>query len=183
MTRPKTITKPAKRGRPPKDSEPRSVRRELRMTEHDDRVRAEFAWASETTNDTVLRFFRAGYKRHASKIYRAAITSGDIAPAEKCAQCGTKAKTQGHHADYSRPLDVAWLCAKCHHAGTTAREGDRAPSRGRPPKGATPRSVRREIRMEPADAAALDALRLPGETRNDADLRVLRLALTRPREE
>jgi|GEM_PF-2231218 site-specific DNA-cytosine methylase len=49
--------------------------------------------------------------------------------------------------------------------------------RGRPPKGATARSVRREIRMEPADAAALDALRQPGESRNDADLRVLRAGL------
>lgn len=31
-----------------------------------------------------------------------------------CEICGT-AKTDGHHEDYSKPLDVRWLCRK-HHA-------------------------------------------------------------------
>lgn len=30
-----------------------------------------------------------------------------------CFVCGA-AKTEGHHADYSRPLDVVWLCKKHH---------------------------------------------------------------------
>lgn len=33
-----------------------------------------------------------------------------------CFVCG-EIKTQGHHADYSRPLDVVWLCKK-HHVET-----------------------------------------------------------------
>lgn len=33
-----------------------------------------------------------------------------------CFVCGA-AKTEGHHADYSRPLDVIWLCKK-HHVET-----------------------------------------------------------------
>lgn len=33
-------------------------------------------------------------------------------PCERCAS----AKTQAHHDDYSRPLDIRWLCAKCHRA-------------------------------------------------------------------
>lgn len=32
-----------------------------------------------------------------------------------CAICGTQKNVQGHHKDYSRPLDVVWLCAQCHH--------------------------------------------------------------------
>lgn len=30
-----------------------------------------------------------------------------------CAQCG-KTPTDGHHHDYSKPLDVTWLCRSCH---------------------------------------------------------------------
>ena len=32
-----------------------------------------------------------------------------------CEICGTTAHVHGHHKDYSRPLDVTWLCARCHH--------------------------------------------------------------------
>ena len=31
-----------------------------------------------------------------------------------CGVCGANKKIQGHHADYSRPLDVEWLCFRCH---------------------------------------------------------------------
>lgn len=30
-----------------------------------------------------------------------------------CLECGSK-KSQMHHEDYSRPLDVMWLCRPCH---------------------------------------------------------------------
>lgn len=34
---------------------------------------------------------------------------------EPCAICGTEKHVHGHHRDYSRPLDVIWMCARCHH--------------------------------------------------------------------
>lgn len=49
-----------------------------------------------------------------------AIRDGKIkrGPCEKCGT--TERKTFGIHADYSKPLDVVWRCALCHHRGRFA---------------------------------------------------------------
>lgn len=33
---------------------------------------------------------------------------------QPCEECGTTEQVQAHHEDYSKPLDVRWLC-KTHH--------------------------------------------------------------------
>jgi len=46
-----------------------------------------------------------------------AITRGKIKKPLRCDVCGFKGaarQIQGHHGDYSKPLDVMWLCARCH---------------------------------------------------------------------
>jgi hypothetical protein len=32
-----------------------------------------------------------------------------------CALCGATEHVHGHHKNYAEPLNVIWLCAKCHH--------------------------------------------------------------------
>lgn len=34
---------------------------------------------------------------------------------EPCKTCGSTAYVHAHHQDYSKPLDVTWLCAAHHH--------------------------------------------------------------------
>lgn len=43
-----------------------------------------------------------------------AIRNGSLARGSECYFCGTENRLQAHHHDYSRPLDVFWLCAACH---------------------------------------------------------------------
>lgn len=52
----------------------------------------------------------AGYK--AQNAANNAIRDGRLKK-EPCAICGGS-KVRGFHRDYSKPLDVVWLCAKCH---------------------------------------------------------------------
>lgn len=47
-----------------------------------------------------------------------AIREGRLIPAP-CVRCGAS-KTHAHHEDYSRPMDVVWLCV--HHHGERHRE-------------------------------------------------------------
>lgn len=50
-------------------------------------------------------------KNHARRYLGRAISNGKI-QRQPCA-CGNP-RSHGHHEDYSKPLDVIWLCASCH---------------------------------------------------------------------
>jgi hypothetical protein len=43
-----------------------------------------------------------------------AVKVGKLKRASRCAHCGKKSPTEGHHPDYSKPLEVIWLCRACH---------------------------------------------------------------------
>jgi hypothetical protein len=70
--------------------------------------------------------YRASYpeKTIAKQELRWALDAGRITRPNVCEQCGiidpkrTDGRTliHGHHDDYSKPLDVRWLCCKCHNA-------------------------------------------------------------------
>lgn len=57
---------------------------------------------------------------------RTAIAKGMLCRPETCSQCGRidsraadgRTLIHAHHRDYCKPLDVEWLCSKCHRAVT-----------------------------------------------------------------
>jgi hypothetical protein len=54
-------------------------------------------------------------KQHAHNVAAYAVKTGRIQKAEICTCCGLKVnRLHKHHPDYSRPLDIVWLCSSCH---------------------------------------------------------------------
>ena len=54
-------------------------------------------------------------ERHAArdKVHKA-LKSGRLVE-NPCEKCGSAEKIHAHHDDYDKPLDVRWLCQKCHY--------------------------------------------------------------------
>ena len=52
------------------------------------------------------------------KQVRAAVIKGELTKPNSCENCNTlitdNNELHGHHSDYSKPLDVIWLCRECH---------------------------------------------------------------------
>ena len=67
------------------------------------------------------RHHRTGYKRHIpverERIYGAvkyAVKTGRLQKPDRCNMCGANGRLHGHHRDYSKPLEVMWMCTICH---------------------------------------------------------------------
>jgi len=43
-----------------------------------------------------------------------AIRDGKLIQASECSVCKSTEKIEGHHDDYTKPLEVRWLCESCH---------------------------------------------------------------------
>jgi len=62
---------------------------------------------------------KAYRKRNRQKIechnfVRLALRFGQLIQLDHCQRCKNKCVPQAHHQDYTKPLEVLWLCRKCH---------------------------------------------------------------------
>jgi hypothetical protein len=59
-------------------------------------------------------------KYRARYALRNAVRDGKLVK-QPCATCGSTERIHAHHHDYSKPLDVEWLCKDCHWARHNAQ--------------------------------------------------------------
>ena len=50
----------------------------------------------------------------AHKLVYASVRAGRIPRPYRCEGCGLDKRLHGHHDDYTKPLEVRWLCGSCH---------------------------------------------------------------------
>lgn len=61
-------------------------------------------------------------KMHAHAVLQWAVFKGRVVKPESCESCSRSGDLEAHHADYTKPLDVEWLCLVCH--GETRHVGE-----------------------------------------------------------
>ncbi|MGC1177023.1 MAG: hypothetical protein WA843_03035 [Candidatus Saccharimonadales bacterium] len=64
----------------------------------------------------VERDRRHAEKKKAQHLLQTYVQRGKILKPSICSICNCESKRiEGHHADYSKPLEVIWVCSSCHH--------------------------------------------------------------------
>ena len=79
------------------------------------------AWKGGQTADRFKRYSTRAYKNNrsqvrAQKAAQKAVKNGRLIRPSSCSQCVRPCKPEAHHDDYSKPLEVRWLCRGCHVA-------------------------------------------------------------------
>jgi hypothetical protein len=73
---------------------------------------------SLSINRQYQRKYQVKYpERHSARmVARSAVRRGDLRVPDLCEACHQRRRLHGHHDDYSKALDVRWLCDPCHKA-------------------------------------------------------------------
>lgn len=52
------------------------------------------------------------------------VSAGNVTKPETCRMCDQNCFLEGHHVDYSQPLNVIWICKSCHVLADKTRRSD-----------------------------------------------------------
>lgn len=69
----------------------------------------------EVHNRGSAKYIKNNPEKYAAhcKVY-CALSTGELQKPKKCQVCNIKGYVEAHHEDYSKPLDIIWVCKKCH---------------------------------------------------------------------
>lgn len=69
----------------------------------------------ESANKAKKKFIDSNpIKRKAHSHVGNFLRDGKLVRPGKCENCGNECKPHAHHCDYTKPLEVMWLCKACH---------------------------------------------------------------------
>jgi hypothetical protein len=67
--------------------------------------------------DTLKRYRENNREKiNAQNVLRDHVKRGNIIKPSNCSICNSTQWIEAHHADYTKPLEVVWICKKCHVA-------------------------------------------------------------------
>jgi ribosomal protein S27AE len=98
----------------------RRARPDVRLAVQEYGLRPDVARRAQASSEAHRRAPENAAKYEAHKRVTAAIRSGRLKK-QPCERCGNS-RVHAHHDDYSRPLEVRWLCPACH--GLEHRKAD-----------------------------------------------------------
>jgi hypothetical protein len=80
---------------------------------------AESGQRGEASDEAKRRSGKAWKERNADKMrahqrVRSALSSGTLTRPSACERCSRPCRPQAHHHDYNAPLEVEWICSRCH---------------------------------------------------------------------
>lgn len=79
-----------------------------------DRARAKTPESIKRRTQNTKTFRRKNPEKYAAhSAVGSAIKAGKLKK-QPCRKCGDSSMVHAHHYDYSKPLDVVWLCPACH---------------------------------------------------------------------
>lgn len=72
---------------------------------------------SKESRRRAAKLYRQRYpeKQKARMLVQYAVQIGVLVRPMTCSTCNKECKPDGHHPDYSKPLEVIWLCRQCHN--------------------------------------------------------------------
>lgn len=89
---------------------------------HEERLQRNKEYAKSESGRKTSAIMRINYRAKQKLRYKAhnminyALSSGKISRPDTCSCCNIECVPHGHHNDYTKPLEVVWLCVGCHTA-------------------------------------------------------------------